>query len=101
MNKYNHDWIGKVRKIPFKDFEMLKSMSRLALRFIVPFILTLSVFGFVVLQLVDHLMLRWFIHDLDGRAQFIARSLSEPLSKFMGQGDRTQVDLLFFTGYFR
>ncbi len=51
----------------------------LSLRFILPLILVLTGIAYGILPLVDKLTLRWFVRDLDIRAELIANSLQEPL----------------------
>ncbi len=52
----------------------------LSLRFILPLLLVLTAIGYGIVPLVDKLTLRWFVRDLDIRAELIANSLQEPLS---------------------
>jgi trehalose 6-phosphate synthase len=52
---------------------------RLSLRFIVPLLVVVAAFAYAVLPLVDNLMVRWFMRDLDIRASLIANTVQEPL----------------------
>ena len=42
---------------------------RLSLRFLIPLLLALALFAYAAVPLVDTLMTRWFVRDLDIRAQ--------------------------------
>ena len=55
-------------------------MLRLSLRFLLPLTLTLTLLGYLALPLVDSLTLRWFLRDLDARAQVIATTLATPVA---------------------
>ncbi|MEZ5616424.1 MAG: trehalose-6-phosphate synthase [Rhodocyclaceae bacterium] len=59
---------------------------RLSLRFIIPLMLALAAFAYGVLPLVDQLTLRWFVRDLDIRAELVANSLQEPLQDTLQGG---------------
>jgi len=67
----------------------------LSLRFMLPLILALAAIAYGVLPLVDQLTLRWFVRDLDIRAQLVANSLQEPLHEQLrgGKPARTQAYL--------
>ena len=54
---------------------------RLSLRFIIPLMLALAAIAYSVVPLVDQLTLRWFVRDLDIRAELVANSLQEPLQE--------------------
>ncbi|MBL8502389.1 MAG: trehalose-6-phosphate synthase [Rhodocyclaceae bacterium] len=58
----------------------------LSLRFILPLILALAAMAYGVVPLVDQLMLRWFVRDLDIRAELVANSLHEPLQEQLRAG---------------
>jgi len=53
----------------------------LSLRFILPLMLALAAIAYSVVPLVDQLTLRWFVRDLDIRAELVANSLQEPLQE--------------------
>ncbi|MGH7607228.1 MAG: alpha,alpha-trehalose-phosphate synthase (UDP-forming) [Gemmatimonadales bacterium] len=69
---------------------------RLSLRFVVPLLLVLAGFAYAVVPLVDKLTLRWFVRDLDIRANLIANTLQEPLQELVQTGNRRRI-LQFFT----
>ena len=58
----------------------------LSLRFILPLMLALAAIAYSVVPLVDQLTLRWFVRDLDIRAELVANSLQEPLQEQLRAG---------------
>ncbi|MEY4095124.1 MAG: hypothetical protein RLZZ53_2323 [Acidobacteriota bacterium] len=64
---------------------------RLSLRFIVPLLVTLAIFAYAVLPLVDGLTVRWFMRDLDIRASLIANTVREPIANSIRAGDTAPV----------
>lgn len=52
---------------------------RLSLRFILPLALVLAGMAYAVIPLVDSLTFKWFVRDLEIRAQLIAGTMEEPL----------------------
>jgi len=68
---------------------------RLSLRFVIPLLLALAVFAYAAVPLVDKLTLRWFIRDLDIRANLIANTVEEPLQDLIQAGNRRRI-LQFF-----
>ena len=48
----------------------------LSLRFLIPLLLALGVFAYAAVPLVDSLMSRWFVRDLDIRANLIANTVA-------------------------
>jgi trehalose 6-phosphate synthase len=69
---------------------------RLSLRFVIPLLLALAVFAYVAVPLVDKLTLRWFVRDLDIRANLIANTVEEPLQDLILAKNRRRI-LQFFT----
>jgi len=59
---------------------------RLSLRFLIPLLIALGVFAYAAVPLVDSLMTRWFVRDLDIRAQLIANTVQEPLAQAIESG---------------
>ncbi|HVF62798.1 MAG TPA: trehalose-6-phosphate synthase [Casimicrobiaceae bacterium] len=59
---------------------------RLSLRFLVPLLIALGVFAYAAVPLVDILMSRWFIRDLEIRANLIANTVQEPLASMIESG---------------
>jgi trehalose 6-phosphate synthase len=82
---------------------------RLSLRFIVPLLVTLAALAYGLVPLVDQLTSRWFMHDLDLRANLIANTVQEPLRALIDSGGKartvqfftrlTQDERLFAVGY--
>ena len=68
---------------------------RLSLRFILPLVIVLSAFAYYVGPLVDQLTVRWFMRDLDMRAQLIANTMQEPLGDLMQNRQNARVAALF------
>ena len=68
---------------------------RLSLRFIAPLALTLALLGYALLPLVDRLTLRWWVNDLDVRAQLVANTLQEQLADLVAQGQSAKINQLF------
>jgi len=64
---------------------------RLSLRFIVPLLLVLAAFAYAVLPVVDGLTVRWFMRDLDIRANLIANTVRQPIENAIRAGDAEQV----------
>ncbi|NUQ47336.1 MAG: trehalose-6-phosphate synthase, partial [Phycisphaerae bacterium] len=67
----------------------------LSLRFILPLVLALAAIAYGVLPLVDQLTLRWFVRDLDIRAELVANSLQEPLQDHLRVGQKAKTQLYF------
>jgi len=68
---------------------------RLSLRFIIPLVLALSALAYAAVPLIDNLTLRWFMRDLDIRAQLVANTLEEPLAELAGQQRTARMATLF------
>ena len=59
---------------------------RLSLRFLIPLLIALGVFAYAAVPLVDSLMTRWFVRDLEIRANLIANTVQEPLAEMIDAG---------------
>jgi len=68
---------------------------RLSLRFLIPLLLALGLFAWAAVPLVDALMLRWFVRDLDIRASLIANTAQEPLGELIRTGSTIQIARYF------
>jgi trehalose-6-phosphate synthase len=68
---------------------------RLSLRFLIPLILALSALAYVAVPLVDNLTARWFMRDLDLRAQLIAGGLQESLAELVPARSAGRIVALF------
>jgi trehalose 6-phosphate synthase len=68
---------------------------RLSLRFVLPLILVLTAFAYAMSPLVDRLILRWFVRDLDIRAALIANTIHEPLIEQLAAGRKVKIGEFF------
>lgn len=64
---------------------------QLSLRFIFPLAIVIGISALVLLPLVDDLTQRWFLRDLDTRAQMVAASVREPLIEFLSVEDESSL----------
>lgn len=64
---------------------------RLSLRFILPLAAVLVLIAYAVVPLVDKLIERWFVRDLDMRSTMIANSVREPLLDRLGSGSTARI----------
>jgi trehalose 6-phosphate synthase len=65
---------------------------RLSLRFVLPLAIMLGLIAYALVPLVDKLTLRWFVRDLDVRAELIANAAQEPLQQLLREGSRQKVE---------
>ncbi len=68
---------------------------RLSLRFIVPLFLALGILAYAVVPLVNGLTLKWFVRDLDIRANLIANTVEEPLQDLIRTGNQRRITQFF------
>jgi trehalose-6-phosphate synthase len=68
---------------------------RLSLRFLLPLVIALGAFGYVIVPMMDQLTVRWFVHDLDIRSELLARTLQDPLADYVQQKSESRVRKLF------
>src|SRR6185437_3247168 len=68
---------------------------RLSLRFILPLAFVISLIAYGVMPLVDSLTLRWFVRDLDMRAELIANTMNESLVPLLESESRGKIRSLF------
>jgi trehalose 6-phosphate synthase len=68
---------------------------RLSLRFLVPLLIALGVFAYAAVPLVDTLMTRWFVRDLDVRSNLIASAAQEPLEELIRTGSSARIRNFF------
>ncbi len=68
---------------------------RLSLRFIVPLIIALAAFAYAAVPLVDKLMMRWSVRDLEERASLIANTVNESAQEVVRAGDRRRMVDMF------
>jgi trehalose-6-phosphate synthase len=65
---------------------------RLSLRFLVPLVLALATLAYFVVPQVDAWTLRWFVRDLDTRAQVVAGSLADQLAELIPQQANARIN---------
>ena len=70
---------------------MFRSL-RLSLRFIVPLTAALLGLALLVMPLVDSLMLRWFVRDMEIRGELVANSVQQLIATPLANGDLAAVD---------
>jgi len=68
---------------------------RLSLRFILPLMLALAAIAWGVAPLVDQLTQRWFVRDMDIRADLIANAMREPLLEHLANGSKAKIASYF------
>jgi trehalose 6-phosphate synthase len=68
---------------------------RLSLRFVLPLMLALAAIAWGVAPLVDQLTQRWFVRDMDIRAELIANAMREPLLDQLAAGSKTKIASYF------
>lgn len=66
-------------------------MLKLSLRFVLPLLLAVAALAYFSVPLIDQLTLRWFIGDLDQRAQAIGTTLAAPLREAHQRGASARV----------
>ena len=64
---------------------------RLSLRFLLPLALVLAGLAYAVIPLVDSLTLKWFVKDLEIRAELIGRMVEGPLGDLLASESRTKL----------
>ncbi len=69
---------------------MLRTL-RLSLRFIIPLAFALAAFAYAIVPLVDGLMLKWAVRDLDSRSELVAQTLEDPAAELIVQGNATKL----------
>ena len=64
---------------------------RLSLRFIVPLGIALAAIAYAVVPLVDRLTLKWFVQDLERRAELVANTMQEPFADLLHEHSRVKL----------
>ena len=77
------------------QFKTIFRRVRLGLRFIAPLTLALALLALALVPLVDELMLRWWVNDLEIRSQLVANTMQEQLIGMVSAGNGTGVEQLF------
>ena len=65
---------------------------RLSLRFLLPLAMVLAGLAYAVIPLVDSLTLKWFVRDLDMRAEVIGRTVEAPLAELLLSDANVKLD---------
>jgi trehalose 6-phosphate synthase len=68
---------------------------KLSLRFVIPLVLVLALLASVAMPLVDQLTFRWFVKDLDLRANLIANTVDESVRQLADAEDVAGLHALF------
>lgn len=68
---------------------------RLSLRFVLPLLLVLASLAYGVVPFVDRLTLKWFVRDLDIRAELITNTIREPLEEQLAAGKKAKISNFF------
>ena len=64
---------------------------RLTFRILVPLALVIAAMAWLVVPLVDELTLKWFVRDLDIRAQLVGSAIEEPIADLLQDRVRDKV----------
>ncbi len=67
---------------------------RLSLRFLVPLIAALALLAYFVVPQIDALTVRWFVRDLDSRAQLAAGPLADQLAELVPERANQKITAL-------
>ena len=68
---------------------------RLSLRFLLPLAVVLAGLAYAVIPLVDSLTLKWFVRDVEIRAELIGRMVEGPLGDLLASESRTKLPAYF------
>ena len=68
----------------------------LSLRFVLPLALVLALIAYGVIPLVDSLTLKWFVRDLEIRANLMVSTMEGPLSELLASNSKDKI-LAYFT----
>src|SRR3990167_2250588 len=68
---------------------------RLYLRFVLPLLLVLAGIAYAVAPLVDRMTLRWFVRDIEIRAELIANTIHGPLLEQLAAGKKAKTSEFF------
>lgn len=68
---------------------------KLSLRFVLPLTIILSIIAYCLVPLTEKLTLKWFVRDLNIRADLITNTINESLQSYIVQGQKNKVAILF------
>lgn len=69
---------------------------KLSLRFVLPLAVVLALIAYGVIPLVDSLMLKWFVRDLEIRSTLMVSTMEGPLSELLASHSKDKI-LAYFT----
>lgn len=72
----------------------LKSV-RLSMRFLLPLACVLALFGAIAIPLLESATVRWFVRDLDMRAQLVSATLEQPMLEYIDEQSPEGIPKLF------
>jgi trehalose-6-phosphate synthase len=67
----------------------------LSLRFVLPLALVLALIAYGVIPLVDSLTLKWFVRDLEIRANLMVSTMEGPLSELLASNSKDKIHAYF------
>ena len=67
----------------------------LSLRFVLPLALVLALIAYGVIPLVDSLTLKWFVRDLEIRANMMVSTMEGPLSELLASNSKDKIHAYF------
>jgi trehalose 6-phosphate synthase len=68
---------------------------KLSLRFVLPLALVLALIAYGVIPLVDSLTLKWFVRDLEIRANLMVSTMEGPLSELLASNSKDKIHAYF------
>ena len=86
---------SRTTSVTTMDLKSAFRRLRLALRFIAPLTIALALLALALVPLVDGLMLRWWVNDLDIRSRLVAATMQEQLLDAVRADNRAAVRQLF------
>lgn len=72
----------------------LKS-AKLSMRFLLPLACVLILFGAIAIPYLESAIERWFVRDLDMRAQLVSTTLEQPLLNYLDEGSPERISDMF------
>jgi trehalose 6-phosphate synthase len=82
-----------VKKMSIKQIKTSRSLP-LALRFVIPLIVVMTLLAYLLVPLVDRMTLKWSVRDLDVRSRLITSAFNEPLGELLMQGNKAKISNL-------
>jgi trehalose 6-phosphate synthase len=69
--------------------------ANLSIRFIVPLVCVLALFGYFAMPWMENFTVRWFVRDMDMRAQLVSRTLQLPLRNYLEENAVDRINDMF------